>query len=154
MPRNLPRLPRRRAPASSVAPVAPTKGCLSDTRVLVVEDDEVTAKLFALLVREQGAIVKTVATAEEAFVELATEPPDLVLLDLVLPRMSGLLLLEVLRDAGLLDRAAIVAVTSIHGPGTEAIVREAGCDGYLLKPIDAGTFARSIADELARWRAA
>jgi CheY-like chemotaxis protein len=121
---------------------------LAGVRVLLVEDDPASAKLAAFLLRGGGAEVDSVASAEEALVAIARRRPDLVVLDLVLPRMGGLLLAEMLKANPSTSAIVLVAVSSMNGGRTERLAKDAGCAGLIRKPIDIDTFTAILAGHL------
>jgi two-component system cell cycle response regulator DivK len=113
--------------------------------ILVVEDDAPSAKLASLLLTQQGANVRIAPNAEEALRVLTEFLPRLVVLDLVLPRMGGLLLAQHIKADPQLRDVVVVAATVISGLEVERLALAAGCAGYLRKPIDTETFAASLA---------
>jgi CheY-like chemotaxis protein len=117
---------------------------------LIVEDDPPSAKLIALLLTAQGATVRIAPNAEEALLIIDTFLPRLVVLDLVLPRMGGLLLAQHIKADPKLSKIVVVAATAVNGPEVERVVREAGCVAYFCKPIDTETFATALANCLER----
>lgn len=120
-------------------------GHLGGVSVLVVEDDPASAKLVSLLLANEGAVVRIATSAEEALGILAGYRPRLVVLDLLLPRMSGLLLVQEIKAEPWGKEMVMVAVTAMNGPEVERVVQEAGCAGCLAKPIDTDTFAKTVA---------
>jgi len=114
--------------------------------ILVVEDDPPSAKLAALLLKQHGANVRIAPNAEEALKVLEHFHPRLVVLDLVLPRMGGLLFAHQVKADPRFCDTVIVAATVINGPEVERVAREAGCAAYIRKPIDTETFAATLAD--------
>jgi CheY-like chemotaxis protein len=113
---------------------------LKGVPVLIVEDDPASAKLMAIVVGGEGGEVRVARTAEEALVTLSSFRPLLIVLDLVLPVMSGLLLLQRLKADPELCNIVVIAVTALDGPEVERVAREAGCAAYVLKPIDPLSF--------------
>lgn len=111
------------------------KAALPGVRVLVVEDDAASAKLVAVVLQAEGCEVRVVSTAEEAEAALADFAPRLVVLDLVLPTMSGLLFAQRLaaREG---ERPAVVATSVMSDPEVARMALDAGCAVYLPKPID------------------
>jgi CheY-like chemotaxis protein len=118
---------------------------LNGVSILVVEDDPLSAKLAVLLLKQQGADVRVAPNAEQGLKILEEYHPRLVVLDLVLPRMSGLLLAHFIKADERFARTILVAVTMISGPDVERVVSEAGCAAYIRKPIDTDTFAAIVA---------
>jgi CheY-like chemotaxis protein len=105
-------------------------------RVLVVEDDDVTAHLLSTLLKQHGFLVKRVAYAETALEELRRRPsPDLVLLDVMLPVKDGFdVLKEIRHDAALRDLPVIMVTSRIDDEHVLRGLRE-GADGYIFKPF-------------------
>lgn len=134
------------APARPVeGPPRPEPGA---SRVLVVEDNEVSRKLARNVLRSRGFQVLEAASGEEALEILATERPDLVLMDIQLPGLDGL---EVTRRLKADPRTAAIRIVALsaHGVGAdEGAAREAGCEGYLSKPIRLSTFPAQVASYL------
>lgn len=148
--------PSRRPPGGSSTTLPgsrPQKGkrgrLLKGVAVLVVEDDGPSARLAAALLDEAGAEVGLAGSAEEALLTLETFRPRVVLIDLILPRMSGLMLAQRLANEGLARDAVILAVSALNGPETKRLALEAGCAGYMRKPIDVETFAQVVASYVA-----
>lgn len=122
---------------------------MAGERILVVDDNPANVKLVAFVLGAKGFEVRTARNAEEAVVELATHPPRLVLMDIQLPGTDGLTLTRRLRAEPQTRSLLIVAFTAYAMQGDEARALEAGCDGYLTKPIDTLTFADRISAYLA-----
>ena len=108
--------------------------------VLIVEDDPANAKLAAVLLSQEGWKVRIAASAEDALDVLHDFHPDLILLDLILPRMSGLLLATELKADPATSDIVMVALSAANGPVTEKLALAAGCAAYVHKPIDALAF--------------
>ena len=112
--------------------------------VLVAEDSEDTRYVLSLELRHRGCRVLAAADGREA-VELAlTAHPDLILMDLNLPRLDGLAATEQIRAHSELDTVPIIAVTAFDTYGIREAALEAGCQQYLLKPLDACALARAL----------
>jgi two-component system cell cycle response regulator DivK len=116
--------------------------------ILVVEDDPASTKLLSVLLTEAGAEVAIALDAKKALLMLHGFRPRLILLDLVLPRVGGLVLLEKLMADPFTRNIPVIAVTAVNGPEVERKVMKAGCAGYLRKPIDVQTFTESISQFL------
>lgn len=104
--------------------------------ILLVEDNPVNAKLAAVILRSQGHTVEAVADAVGARQTLKAHLPDLILMDLGLPGMDGYALTREIRRRPETARVPVLAVTSFAMKGDELKAREAGCSGYLTKPIN------------------
>lgn len=104
--------------------------------VLVVDDNPENLKLILVILGTSGYDLTTASDAHEALRLIQTRTPDLILLDLQLPGMDGLQLTRHLKAAPETRTIPIVAVTAYAMKGDEAKARDAGCDGYLVKPVD------------------
>ena len=104
--------------------------------ILIVDDVPLHLKLTGILLRREGYTVVTAADAEQALAILNTLHPDLMLIDIQLPGMDGLELTRRLRqNAGTRD-IVLVAYTACAMKGDDQRAFDAGCDGYITKPID------------------
>lgn len=103
--------------------------------MLVVEDDAASAKLVSVVLQGEGCVVRAVESAEEAERALTDFDPRLIVLDLVLPTMSGLLFAQRLaaREG---ERPVVVATSVMNDPEVTRLALAAGCAVYLTKPID------------------
>jgi CheY-like chemotaxis protein len=107
--------------------------------VLVVEDDAPSARLVDAVLTNEGATVKVVRTAEEALAAVPVFPARLMIVDLILPRMSGLLLVESMKADPSAHDIIAIAVSAVNGPEAERAALRSGCAAYLRKPIDIDT---------------
>ncbi|MFK8036302.1 MAG: response regulator [Hyphomicrobiales bacterium] len=108
--------------------------------ILIVEDNELNMKLFNDLLEAHGYSTLQSRNGMEAF-ELAREhKPDLVLMDIQLPEVSGLEVIKWLKDDEELKEIPVIAVTAFAMKGDEDRIREAGCEAYLSKPISVANF--------------
>lgn len=108
--------------------------------ILIVEDNELNMKLFNDLLEAHGYSILQSRNGMEAF-ELAREhKPDLVLMDIQLPEVSGLEVIKWLKDDEELKNIPVIAVTAFAMKGDEDRIREAGCEAYLSKPISVANF--------------
>ncbi len=104
-------------------------------RVLVVEDNELNLKLFCDVLRAHGFEVAGEADAREAVGRATLFAPDVIVLDIQMPHMSGFDLIEAIRRDMILRRTPIMAVTAYAGRGDEERIREAGADAFVSKPV-------------------
>lgn len=123
---------------------------MAGERILVVDDNAINLKLLRLVLTAAGYEVLTAADATEAVSLVASSPPRLVLMDIQLPGMDGLALTRQLKSGAATRNIVIIAVTAYAMKGDEQRAREAGCDGYLSKPIDTRTLATTLAEFLER----
>lgn len=104
-------------------------------RILVIEDNALNLKLVRDVLEHAGYVVGSAATGELGVHAAATEPPDLVLLDLQLPGIDGHETLRRLRREVLPDGVPVVAVTALAMEEDRDRARRSGFDGYLEKPL-------------------
>lgn len=112
--------------------------------VLIVEDNELNMRLFNDLLEAFG--YRTVKTREggQAVAMVREHRPDLLIMDIQLPEVSGLDIAKELKADPELRSIPIVAVTAFAMRGDEQKIREAGCDAYLSKPISVTTFLETV----------
>jgi CheY-like chemotaxis protein len=120
--------------------------------ILIVDDNAINLKLLRLTLKVEGYDVQTAVDAEQALAVLAGFRPRLVLMDLQLPGMDGLDLTRRLKADPATRDAIIVAVTAYAMKGDEQRALDAGCDGYVTKPIDTRTLPDIVARFLAGGR--
>ena len=116
--------------------------------ILIVDDNAVNLKLMRILLAGEGYAVRTAIDAEAAIAVLREFHPRLILTDLQMPGLDGLELTRRLkRDSALAD-IVVVALTAYAMKGDEGKALEAGCNGYISKPIDTRTLTAIIAGYL------
>lgn len=113
--------------------------------VLLIEDNEQNRYLLTFLLERHGDRVTAVADGREGIEQARRQQPDLILLDIQLPSMDGYAVARALREIDALRQVPIVAVTSYAMLGDREKALEAGCDGYVEKPINPDTFVAEIA---------
>ena len=123
---------------------------MSRGTILVVDDHPTNLKLCKVMLSVDGYEVHTAADAEEALVLLGTVHPGLILMDLQLPGLDGLELTRRLKADPATRDIVIVALTAYAMKGDEQKALDAGCDGYLAKPIDTRLLAATVAKYLAQ----
>src|SRR5437588_1594453 len=109
---------------------------MSRGTILVVDDHPTNLKLCKVMLSVDGYEVHTAADAEEALALLGTVHPGLILMDLQLPGLDGLELTRRLKADPATRDIVIVALTAYAMKGDEQKALDAGCDGYVAKPID------------------
>ncbi len=124
-------------------------------RVLVVEDNELNLKLFCDVLRAHQFDVEGEKDAREAVARATLFAPDIIVLDIQMPHMSGFELIEAIRRDVVLRRTPIMAVTAYAGRGDEERIRDAGADAFVSKPVSLKQFMEAISalGELADSRA-
>lgn len=113
-------------------------------RVLVVEDNELNLKLFCDLLRAHGHVTEPVRDGREVVQRARDFSPDLVIMDIQLPHISGLELIEALKKDEALSPVPIMAVTAYAGKGDEDRIRAAGAEAYVSKPISVMKFIETV----------
>lgn len=113
-------------------------------RILVVEDNDLNRKLFCDLLRAKGFEVEPVADGREAIEKTRLFMPQLVVMDIQLPNISGIDLIEAIKGDDELKAIPILAVTAYAGKGDEETIRAAGAEGYLAKPVSIGPFMAAV----------
>jgi two-component system cell cycle response regulator DivK len=112
--------------------------------VLIVEDNDLNMKLFHDLLDAHG--YKTLQTKDgmQALELARTHRPDLIIMDIQLPEVSGLEVTKWLKEDDQLHTIPVVAVTAFAMKGDEEKIRQGGCEGYLAKPISVATFIATV----------
>jgi len=113
-------------------------------KVLIVEDNELNMKLFHDLLDSQG--YQTLQTREglQAMALARQHMPDLILMDIQLPEISGLEVTKWLKDDEELAHIPIIAVTAFAMKGDEERIRQGGCEAYISKPISVMSFIQTV----------
>ena len=112
--------------------------------VLIVEDNELNMKLFHDLLDAQGYMTLETREGLQALSLARQHRPDLILMDIQLPEISGLEVTKWLKEDDDLARIPVIAVTAFAMKGDEERIREGGCEAYLSKPISVGKFIETI----------
>lgn len=113
-------------------------------RVLVVEDNELNLKLFCDLLRVHGFEAEPVRDGREAVDRARAFSPDLIIMDIQLPHVSGLELIETIKGDQELKAIPIMAVTAYAARGDEERIRALGAEAYVSKPISVLKFVESV----------
>ena len=117
---------------------------MTGKKILIIEDNLLNLELATDLLEANGFAVSSAHTAEEGL-RLARElPPDLVLMDFSLPGMDGLTATKNLKADPATRQISVVGLTANAMKGDEELALNAGCDGYLTKPIDTRTFIAAV----------
>ena len=116
--------------------------------VLIVEDNELNMKLFHDLLDSQG--YQTLQTREglQALAMAREHRPDLILMDIQLPEISGLEVTKWLKEDDDLSHIPVVAVTAFAMKGDEERIRQGGCEAYISKPISVAHFLETVRKHL------
>ena len=113
-------------------------------KVLIVEDNELNMKLFSDLLGAHGYETRETREGLKAIGIARDFKPDLILMDIQLPEVSGLEVTKWLKDDKTLAGIPVVAVTAFAMRGDEKRIREGGCVGYIAKPITVSSFLATV----------
>lgn len=117
-------------------------------KILVIEDNEQNLYLVRFILEQNNYEVSAAMDGKSGIETAALLKPDLILLDIQLPVMDGYAVARNLRQNRDLANTPIVAVTSYAMPGDKEKSIEAGCNGYIEKPIDPDTFVAQVEQHL------
>jgi len=121
-------------------------------KILIVEDNPLNMKLLEMVLRAKNYALLRAADGEEALDVAMREQPDLIIMDIQLPRMSGLEVTRKLRKTPACSHTPIIGVTAYAMKGDKEKVIESGCDAYLSKPIHTRELPEMIAEMLLQRR--
>jgi two-component system cell cycle response regulator DivK len=113
-------------------------------KVLIVEDNDLNMKLFNDLLAANDYDTLQTKNGLEALSLARLHRPDLILMDIQLPEVSGLEVTKWIKEDDDLRRIPIVAVTAFAMKGDEEKIREGGCEGYIAKPISVVSFLETV----------
>jgi two-component system, cell cycle response regulator DivK len=113
--------------------------------VLIVEDNDLNMKLFHDLLEAHGYATIQTKDGMEAMKLAREHRPDLILMDIQLPEISGLEVTKWLKEDPDLRRIPVVAVTAFAMKGDEEKIRQGGCEAYIAKPISVVKFLETVA---------
>ena len=119
-------------------------------RILVVEDNELNMKLFNDLLESQGYEVIQTRDGLSALELARTHRPDLILMDIQLPEVSGIDVTKWLKEDEELRHIPVIAVTAFAMKGDQERIRESGCEAYISKPISVADFLETVRGFLER----
>ncbi|MFP4097966.1 MAG: response regulator [Alphaproteobacteria bacterium] len=117
-------------------------------KVLIVEDNELNMKLFNDLLEAHGIETVQIREGKIAFDTALKERPDLIIMDIQLPEISGLDVTRQLKEHPELKPIPVIAVTAFAMKGDEQKIREGGCEDYISKPISVSRFIEVVKKHL------
>jgi two-component system cell cycle response regulator DivK len=118
--------------------------------VMIVEDNELNMKLFHDLLEAQGYRTLQCRLGREAYGTARAERPDLIVMDIQLPEVSGLEATQQIKADPELRHIPVIAVTAFAMKGDEERIRAGGCEAYMSKPISVAKFLETIRSFLER----
>jgi CheY-like chemotaxis protein len=122
---------------------------MTGATILIIEDNPLNVELASDLLEASGFEIHSTRTAEDGLRMARELSPTLVLMDIGLPGMDGLSATRTLKTDPATSHLTVVGLTAHAMLGDEGTALDAGCDGYLTKPIDTRTFVSSIKDFIA-----
>ncbi len=117
-------------------------------KILIVEDDPRSLKMIRMLLRPYGYSLLEATDGEEALKVARSDKPDLIIMDLRLPKVSGLEVTRQLRQMSDFSHIAIIAITAYAMKGDKEKAISAGCDAYVAKPINTRELPKLITEML------
>jgi two-component system, cell cycle response regulator DivK len=120
--------------------------------ILIVEDNELNMKLFNDLLERSGHATLRAKTGVEAVALARAHNPDLILMDIQLPEVSGLQVTRWIKDDPALSAIPVIAVTAFAMKGDEEKILQGGCEAYLSKPISVAKFLATVESFLSKPR--
>jgi len=118
--------------------------------VLIADDDPNISRALSFLMQREGHQVRTVADGQQALAAIAEMTPDVVLLDLMMPRGNGYDVCRTLRANRSYDAIRIVMLTAKGGEADRLVGMDLGADAYITKPFAIGEVVRCVTEVLAR----
>ena len=112
--------------------------------VLIVEDNELNMKLFNDLLEAHGYVTVQTRNGMEAIELARLHRPDLILMDIQLPEVSGLQVTQCIKSDEELKHIPVIAITAFAMKGDEEKIRQGGCEAYLSKPISVVKFLETV----------
>ena len=112
--------------------------------ILIVEDNELNMKLFNDLLEAKGYDILQTRNGREALEIARSKNPDLILMDIQLPEVSGLDVTKWIKEDPATASIPIIAVTAFAMKGDEERIRQGGCEAYISKPISVASFLETI----------
>ena len=121
---------------------------MANEKILVIEDNQMNMMLVRDLLQLEGYTVLEAMDAEKGLQMARENLPDLILMDIQLPGMDGLEATRIICQDPVLKNVPVVALTSYAMKGDEQMARDAGCIGYIAKPVDTRSFNDTVSDYL------
>jgi two-component system cell cycle response regulator DivK len=116
--------------------------------ILIVEDNELNMKLFNDLLEAHGYKTLQTRSGVEAVKLARLHKPDLILMDIQLPEVSGLQVTQWIKEEEDLRHIPVIAITAFAMKGDEEKIRQGGCEAYLSKPISIAKFLETVRNYL------
>lgn len=117
---------------------------MTDKTILIVEDNPLNLELFTDLLEASNYKVLNAVSANEAIDILSKNIPDIIITDIQLPEVDGIELTKIIKSNSLLKGIPVIALTAYAMKGDKERILEAGCDGYIAKPINTKEFVKNV----------
>lgn len=117
-------------------------------RILYIDDDFANRLLVKRILSAEGYEMDEADNARDGIRMAENNPPDLILMDIAMPDMNGLEATNVIRAIPAISKMTIIALTANAMQGDREKILEAGCDGYISKPIEVDTFVEQLSQYL------
>ena len=121
-------------------------------RILIVDDERDNRELLAIILVHEGFLVLTAGSGEEALAIVAQHPPDLVLLDIMMPGMDGYEVAAAIKGDVATKHIQVVMVSALDDRSGRAVAASAGADDFLTKPMDRAALCERLTTLLASSR--
>jgi CheY-like chemotaxis protein len=118
-------------------------------KILIIEDDPTSLKLTSEVLQAGGHVVMLAASADQAIYSIKAVKPDIILLDVRLPGIKGLAVARQCREEPETHGVPIIAITAFSEEHSRDEAMKAGCDAYIVKPINTRTLSQQIEDVVA-----
>jgi two-component system cell cycle response regulator DivK len=116
--------------------------------ILIVDDDRINLALIHSILEQQGHAIAEAGNGEEALSNALQSPPDLIVMDIMMPGMGGVEALHRLRKKKSTQHIPVIALTAMAMPGDENDLLESGFDAYISKPLRVPEFIRQVEELL------
>ena len=123
---------------------------MAGERILLVEDNQMNRRVAEFILKSQGYRVYEARDSQEALELAKVHMPDLILMDLQLPGVDGFATTRMIKEDAATKDIPVVALTAYAMRGDAERAIEAGCDGYITKPIDPDEFPKTVANYLRK----
>jgi two-component system, cell cycle response regulator len=118
-------------------------------KILIIEDDPISLRLASAVLQAGGHVVMLAISADQAINSMKAVRPDVILLDMRLPGIKGLAVAQQCREEAATRDISIIAVTAYSQEYDKARAMKAGCDAYIVKPINTRTLLQQIEEVVA-----
>jgi DNA-binding response OmpR family regulator len=109
---------------------------MSQARILIVDDERDNRELLGIMLTHEGFLVSDAASGREALDAVARQPPDLILLDIMMPGMTGYEVTTNIRSNEATKNIPVIMVTALNDRNTRMLAQNAGADDFLTKPTE------------------